>query len=155
MLLNGLQFYEVFLNPDGEYLGWDTIPLPYIYGILIIVYAVLLLAWLGNIVFIDKVCARQCANVCVAGSKSQLLTARYTSFQGAGSNRLHKYISLWPIMKLWLVIFNTAYWGYISERVCAPSSVSSSPFATPSAMASSTRLTRLVSHTSGSHDLGH
>src|SRR3989344_2561567 len=77
------------------------------------------------------------------------------SFQGAGSNRLHKYISLWPIMKLWLVIFNTAYWGYISERVCAPSSVSSSQFATPSAMASSTRLTRLVSHTSGSHDLGH
>lgn len=145
----------MFLNPDGEYLGWDTIPLPYIYGILVIVYAVLLLAWLGNIVFIDKVCARQCANVCVAGSKSQLLTARYTSFQGAGSNRLHKYISLWPIMKLWLVIFNTAYWGYISERVCAPSSVSSSPFATPSAMASSTRLTRLVSHTSGSHDLGH
>lgn len=84
-----VEFYEVFLNPGGEYLGWDTIPLPYIYGILIIVYAVLLLAWLGNIVFIDK---------------------------GAGSNRLHKYISLWPIMKLWLVIFNTAYWGYISER---------------------------------------
>jgi hypothetical protein len=63
LALNGYQFYEVFLNPGGEYLGWDTIPLPYIYGILIIVYAVLLLAWLGNIVFIDKVCARQCQRV--------------------------------------------------------------------------------------------
>jgi hypothetical protein len=84
-----VEFYEEFINPGDEYLGWDTIPLPYIYGILIIVYAVLLLAWIGNIVLIDW---------------------------GAGSNRLHKYISLWPVMKLWLLIFNTAYWGYLSEK---------------------------------------
>ena len=49
------QFYEVFLNPNNQYLGWDTIPLPYLYGILIIVYSFLFLAWIANIFMVDYV----------------------------------------------------------------------------------------------------
>jgi hypothetical protein len=84
-----VQFYYEFLNPHNEQLGWNYFLLPYIFAILLFIYSITGLVWLGNIIVTQM---------------------------GAGSNTLHKLISFWPLVKIFVVAYNLGFWEYLSDK---------------------------------------